>query len=291
MDGQNPTNPAQANGTNPSTAPAQQQEIITDVDKSAWKYFLKHDIPFVVIILLAAGIAMWLYPVEIFYIGFAAIFLICILFGSVTKKVRRVFMQEFGDSIGYAFSPSAPLSSVDGKIFKVGSSRKIFDILTGEYNGLPVRVFCYQYSVQEGKNRVTFSFTFFEVTFSNNMPDIVVLSALNGLPGLSVFLSLGEHIRLEGDFNSYFSLYVPKDFETEAYQIFTPDIMADLIDRAKQMSFEFNGNKLYIYERGLIDTTEDMNSAFGLADYLINLFKKSSAGVNVITRTSLEQAP
>ena len=74
-------------------------------------------------------------------------------------------------------------------------------------------------------------------------------------------------------------IYVIVYYEQEAYQIFTPDVMADLIDRASEVSFEFTGNKLYIYATKVIEKREEMQSMFDLAEYLVGLFKKNTATI------------
>jgi hypothetical protein len=90
-----------------------------------------------------------------------------------------------------------------------------------------------------------------------------------------------EHVQLEGDFNKYFTLKVPKGYETEAYQIFPPNVMADLIDRASGLNFEFNGNRLYIYATNLITVRQKLQAMFDLAEYLDNLFGRSARAVNI----------
>jgi hypothetical protein len=76
-------------------------------------------------------------------------------------------------------------------------------------------------------------------------------------------------------------LRVPKGYEIEAYQILPPNVMADLIDKAKDLNFEFNGNKLYIYATSLILVREKLQSMFDLAEYLDNLFARSARAVDV----------
>jgi len=68
---------------------------------------------------------------------------------------------------------------------------------------------------------------------------------------------------------------VPEGHEQEAYQIFTPDVMSDLIDKASEFSFEFIDNKLYIYATKIITKRDDMKNIFNLSEYLISLFSKN----------------
>ena len=199
----------------------------------------------------------------------------------VKKKIEDEFIQQFGASIGFTYSPSADMSTVNGSLFTVGHSQNISDVLSGIKDGRPSRLFFYGFIVGYGKGSHTYDLTVFETTFYNNMPDITLVSKNNSFSrGLPLFGS-SEHIQLEGDFNKYFTLKVPKGYETEAYQIFPPNVMADLIDRAKDLNFEFNGNKLYIYATKQILVREKLQAMFDLAEYLDNLFARSARAVDV----------
>ena len=66
-----------------------------------------------------------------------------------------------------------------------------------------------------------------------------------------------------------------KGSEVDAYTIFSPDKMATLIDKAKNFSFEFNGNHVYIYSDKQIETKEQMQKFFDFSDYLYTTFGHS----------------
>jgi xanthosine utilization system XapX-like protein len=262
--------------------------IIDDVNKSTESYIWNNDKMLVIfyIILVAGSVIGIIYTkLDIRLLYIPAIIGI-IGYGHVKAKIKREFTQQFGASIGFAYSPSLDMSSVDGKLFKVGHSQKIYDVLSGTMNGRSSRIFSYQFTVGGGKNSHTYYCTVFETTFSNNMPDIVLTTKtetfLGGFPQSSFFDGT-ERVELEGDFNKYFTLKVPKGYETKAYQIFPPNVMADLIDKAKDLNFEFNGNNLYIYATNLILVREKLQVMFDLAEYLDNLFARSARAVDVAT--------
>ncbi|MEP6478259.1 MAG: hypothetical protein ABJB03_02615 [Rhodoglobus sp.] len=56
-----------------------------------------------------------------------------------------------------------------------------------------------------------------------------------------------QHLSLEGDFDSHFTLYCPKGYETDALAIFTPDLMALLIDEAGDLSVQILDNAIVFY--------------------------------------------
>jgi hypothetical protein len=243
------------------------EPVIDDVTKSTESYIWKNDKMLVIfyIILVIGSIIGIIYTKLDLRLLFIPIFIGVVGYSHVQAKIKREFTQQFGVSIGFAYSPSLDMSSVDGKLFKVGHSQKIYDVLSGVENGRNSRMFSYRFTVGYGKNSHTYNFTVFETTFANMMPDIVLTSKA-GLffSGLTLFDS-SEHIQLEGDFNKYFTLKVPKGYETEAYEIFPPNVMANLIDKANNLNFEFNGNKLYIYATKLILVREQLQAMFDLA--------------------------
>ncbi len=74
-------------------------------------------------------------------------------------------------------------------------------------------------------------------------------------------------ISLEGDFNKYFTLKITKNYQIEALEIFTPDVMAELIDKAKNFSLEIINNNVFIYANHLIGTKEELLEIYELAGY------------------------
>ena len=122
-----------------------------------------------------------------------------------------------------------------------------------------------------------------EATFQGNMPEIFVFPRNDNdivkMP--PEIFSIGKPLSLEGNFNKFFYLFVEKGKEQEALELLTPDIMANLIDKASKIIFEFFGNKMYIYITKPIYTKSEMQSMFSMADYLITLFKHNASEITV----------
>ena len=240
------------------------EPVIDDVEKSTNSYIWKNHKLLVVIytiLILGCFVTIILGKLDIRFV-FIPFVIGGIGYTHVKKKIEDEFIQQFGASIGFTYSPSADMSTVNGSLFTVGHSQNISDVLSGIKDGRPSRLFFYGFIVGYGKGSHTYDLTVFETTFYNNMPDITLVSKNDSFSrGLPLFGS-SEHIQLEGDFNKYFTLKVPKGYETEAYQIFPPNVMADLIDKAKDLNFEFSGNKLYIYYTSQILVREKLQAMF-----------------------------
>ena len=54
-----------------------------------------------------------------------------------------------------------------------------------------------------------------------------------------------QRLSLEGDFDDYFTLYCPETYERDALYLFTPDVMARLIDRVRGFDVEIIDDWLF----------------------------------------------
>lgn len=62
-----------------------------------------------------------------------------------------------------------------------------------------------------------------------------------------------QRLSLEGDFDTHFHLFVPKGYERDALYIFTPDLMALLIDETGDLDVEIRDDMLIVYRPGGFD--------------------------------------
>jgi hypothetical protein len=113
----------------------------------------------------------------------------------------------------------------------------------------------YRYTVGSGKNQRTEWWTYCCIDLDRHVPHMLLDSRRNNMrifgkdvaSNLPSTFSKSQVVRLEGNFNEYFTLYAPKEYERDAYYIFTPDLMALLIDNSHNYDAEVIDNKLYFY--------------------------------------------
>ena len=186
----------------------------------------------------------------------------------VRTQVQHEFMEQFAAANGYSYAPTGPLDNLDGSLFNIGHNRSVANLIVGAYETRPISLFTYTYVTGSGKSQQTHYNTVFELQFNVVMPDILLENGGHFF-GESLFQNLGgkETIKLEGDFNKYFSLYIPKGYETEALEIFTPDVMQELMDKAKGLSLEIVNGHCFIYANGILGTKQGLYSMYGLAEY------------------------
>ena len=67
------------------------------------------------------------------------------------------------------------------------------------------------------------------------------------ISNLSNTINRSQVLSLEGDFDSYFTLYAPEQYKRDALYVFTPDVMAALIDHGKEYDIEIVDDMMYFY--------------------------------------------
>ena len=216
-------------------------------------------------------LAVFLFILGFAFMNFFSLFVVIIVvagyYALIRQKMQAIFMQQVAEKLKYEYLPLLDLSAVNGNLFKIGHSQLIKNAITGFYNNLPIKIFNYNFSIGHGKQKRTFFYTIFEIETKSEMPDMILLrNDFFAFTNLNQ-LTLGkEKLNLEGDFNKYFKLYIPKDFQIEALQIFTPDVMAELIDKFKNvdMSIEINSNKIYLFFEKIISKKDEFLLSYGL---------------------------
>jgi hypothetical protein len=247
-------------------------EDIESVNQSTLLYIRKNYVVFAAFFLVVIIIFIWISLYwKVYNLFFLPVFLAFLAYGYIQRNIRHAFMRQFAKTNNFSYQKQAPVEQFPAPYLEMGHSRKIEDVVSGKYLGLPVSFFTFSCTVGYGKSAKHIIFTACEIHYIANLPRIFLDSLHHDFLGAEIFTksSYGEIISLEGDFNKYFTLYVPKGFEREALQIFAPDIMAKLIDNSKQFDLEFFGDHLYVYSSGTIDTKQGMHSIYGLAKLLI----------------------
>lgn len=88
-----------------------------------------------------------------------------------------------------------------------------------------------------------------------------------------------QHLSLEGDFDRYFRLYVPREYERDALYVFTPDLMALLIDELAGCDVEIIDDELYVYASRGFDVTRPL--VLAVATRIADTFGRRTAKQSV----------
>lgn len=79
------------------------------------------------------------------------------------------------------------------------------------------------------------------------LPHLMIDARSNGT--LRSLLPSTQRLSLEGDFDRYFTAYVPQGYERDALQLLTPDVMVCLIDHGRQWDIEIIDDRLVVASR------------------------------------------
>lgn len=113
------------------------------------------------------------------------------------------------------------------------------------------------YRFQSGRNIRMFGYI--RMKLPRHLPHMMLCKTFadnahsSQLAGIAVPVDTTQRLSLEGDFNNYFTLYAPVNYERDALYIFTPDVMAAFTDHAHAYSAEIIDNNLYIYHEAPFD--------------------------------------
>ena len=222
------------------------------------------------ILFVVCMMASYLFHLEfLFYVGF---FIIIAQYAFVYSGAYTLFIQQFAERKGLAYNMDAEMNTVSGRLFDIGRSREISQVMSGMYESKPLRIYNYRYKTGSGKSTTIFNFTVFEISFNKTIfPHIFLQSK-----------TMGKHIRtdrvgevqdvkisLEEEYKKYFKLFVTKGYEIEVLQIFTHEVLSLLVTKGKKFSIEFADNKIYIFDNEHISTEKKLNQLYDVAKRLI----------------------
>lgn len=158
------------------------------------------------------------------------------------EAYQTVFWSVYATARNWKYSSVGKWESENGLLFKQGEKRKLTHLLEGRHEGRLIRIFAYAFEEQIlGKTR-THVFTVFCFSFFGQVPHLY-LNRLHDWYGLAP----GKRLNLPTEFNKQFSLYAPPEYEIEALAIFTPDLLASLLDQKLKFDMEIIEQKLYLY--------------------------------------------
>jgi nitrate reductase NapE component len=165
-------------------------------------------------------------------------------------------MDRFARANGMTFTPIDPNPNYPGAIFSIGDTRLAVDHLVST-SGRFFDIGNYRYSTGSGKSRSTRTWGFLAFNLDRKMPNMVLDSkANNGWFGTNLPATFDKKqiLHLEGDFDKHFTLYCPKEYERDALYVFTPDLMALLIDEAAPFDVEIVDDWMFVYSQTPLPT-------------------------------------
>lgn len=193
--------------------------------------------------------------VRLLFIPFAIIF---VYIYSVQEKIRTSFWRQLAKINGWHYKDYGDPEQESGVMFGQGRKRRISHIIKGGIDNRQFRIFNYEFDTGPVKNGKTHFYTIFAFKFNGSFPHIY----LNNRHNFYGVGNIGEAIPLSGEFEKEFFLSAPKEYEIEALEIFTPDLLADLLDKDFAHDVEFVNQEVLIFTEGHINDFEELDGKF-----------------------------
>lgn len=177
----------------------------------------------------------------------------------IEAEMRRVVrLSQFAKDNGLQYSRAVPTIGYAGMFFDIGHSRKTTHQLLGSVANTPFELAHYMYTTGSGKNQTTHSIGFLRIQLDRHLPHIVLDAVGNNFKlfgmqtsNLPVAYKKDQTLRLEGNFNEYFNLYAPAEYERDALYVFTPDLMVLFMDLVGMYDAEIIDDQLFVYLPGV----------------------------------------
>ena len=170
------------------------------------------------------------------------------------NDIRLYRYVYFAQENGFSYSQSVTNYSQPGLIFHEGHSRSYGDVISGISSNTPFEMGNFFYTTGSGKNQQSHDWGYLMIPLKRQVPNMILDAKKNnigmfgvGITNLPSAFKNNQTLSLEGDFDKYFTLYAPEEYERDALYIFTPDLMSLLIDNTAAFDIETVDDKLYIY--------------------------------------------
>jgi len=190
-----------------------------------------------------------------------AVLVFLIVLASTRKWESWYRLSSFAQHNGFQFSPQSEAPYYPGMIFTQGRDRKALDHIRAA-SGRYFDIGNFRYIVGSGKNQRTYNWGFLAFKVDRALPHMLLdATSNNSLFGsnLPTLFSKDQILSLEGDFNKYFTLYCPREYERDALYVFTPDLMALLIDEAAPFDVEIVDDWMFVYSSRTFSTASPGN--------------------------------
>lgn len=173
-----------------------------------------------------------------------------VVFLTISNEKRTLRIKKFCTDNQFDFQPNGGSGGKKGSLFNRGHSRSVSNKISGVYSDCDFSVYDYRYSEGTGKHRRTYNFGVAEMTLKRQFPHVLVDNKRDGSVGGLEF-DRSQILELEGDFNNFFTVYGPKEYEIEVLQVLSPSVMSSMLDMHESFDIEIIGDKMFIYNRGM----------------------------------------
>lgn len=176
----------------------------------------------------------------------------------------RYRIAGFAAANGMVYIDSIPNPELPGMIFSIGQHR-LSTAVVGSATPRPFSLGNHRYVLDSDDERSRsvrarmHRWGFVVIRLDAPLPHIVLDARRNDSTfrsNLPVDLSRSQRLSLEGDVDRHFTLYCPTGYEADALYLFSPDVLAHLIDEAGDLDVEIIDDQLFLYSANDISTDD-----------------------------------
>ncbi len=224
---------------------------------------------------------VWLAWLLIFAI-FAFVFSVATRRGYINYR-DFINLTKFAKANDFSVIEKIENPTFDGSYLKMGTNLSIFAVVNGVWKKREFKAFNLLYLARHvGTRSSTYEVGIIIIKLPRKLPHIIFDNKANNLLGDSSMVDVLPHssqkVELEGDFNKYFDVYVPENYERDMLYFVTPELMALLVDEGAQYDIEVIGDELYIYDEKsfYFDKKKDVERIFKLIESIGGEFSENT---------------
>ncbi len=174
------------------------------------------------------------------------------------SEINRLYISQFCLDNNLDFQPKLALGDdvsnarfYAATLFQGGRYRKIKDRCAAKNGEYEFGNYEYQIGVG-GLGAKKYTWGYIRIPLANAIPHLFLEPVRKGTQSLTrevtnTVYDFDQKLQLEGDFNNYFTLYCPRQYERDALYVITPDLMAIFLDNGADYHIEIIKNQLYVY--------------------------------------------
>ena len=190
---------------------------------------------------------------------------------SIFFKAEFYFWKGFAEKNEGVYRLVSRVDKENAVMFQQGTDQSIFHYVTFQEGNEETRIFSYSFNTGSGKQKVPHRYTVIAFSLLQTVPHIY-LNYKSDRFGVSI----GEKIPIPTEFEKSFTISTPKGYHLEALEIFTPDILAAILDLNITLDIEIIDNQIYFF-------VEKYNSfGVGFTKYLAALEEKYTAVMSLM---------
>ena len=233
---------------------------------------------------LLAYMMMFLYSGFYDFVGIFTVALIVFGFAVISPYViiaNTIRLNEFAEKNGFKYRESIGYDGREGVVFESGTQGSFSSVIACDNLGIS-EIGNFHCRDAGGILRSGLQIGYVRIKLPRNVPHIILDSKKNNFmrrfSNLEAEFGKLNRLKLEGDFNDYFEVYVPEKYHQDALYIFTPDLMQILKNHASKYDCEMIGSSLYFYSKHTFKMTDEevYKCFFNIKDYVLPKFMKQT---------------